>query len=360
MGISSGKSFHARNCHRQNCRDDPRSSQGKRDSKRTQVGYGLILATAAALCGTASWADALKLAYWNTELEAKGPGILAQSILRKNSSAVDRVLGTIEALDADVLVLGGFDYDAGGLALTALNQALAKPYPHLRPLRPNTGVPTGVDVDENGRLGEAADAQGYGLFPGQGGLAILSRLPFSDDLGADYSSFLWKDLPGADLSALTGDAKAVLRLSTTSHSDTVVTLRQGQDLHLLTWHGTTPAFDGPEDRNGKRNTDETRFWTLLLDGALPFPAPTAPFVLMGQANADPEKGDGDPTAIRALLADSRVQSGFAGDTVDYGGNIGPLRVSYILPSAGLSLVDSGVGELSEGARHRPVWAIIEF
>lgn len=360
MGISSGKSFHARNCHRQNCRDDPRSSQGKRDSKRTQVGYGLILATVAALSGTASWADALKLAYWNTELEAKGPGILAQSILRKNSPAVDRVLRAIEALDADVLVLGGFDYDAGGLALTALNQALAKPYPHLRPLRPNTGVPTGVDVDGNGRLGEAADAQGYGLFPGQGGLAILSRLPFSDDLGADYSSFLWKDLPGADLSALTDDAKAVLRLSATSHSDTVVTLRQGQNLHLLTWHGTTPAFDGPEDRNGKRNADETRFWTLLLDGALPYPPPPAPFVIIGQANADPEKGDGSPDAIRALLADPRLQSPLSGDTSDYGGTIGPLRTAYILPSADLAVTDAGMAAAPPGARHRLIWVDLRF
>lgn len=36
---------------------------------------------------------------------------------------------------------------------------------------------TGFDVDGNGWIGDARDAQGFGLFSGNGGMAVLSRLP---------------------------------------------------------------------------------------------------------------------------------------------------------------------------------------
>ena len=31
-------------------------------------------------------------------------------------------------------------------------------------------------------------------------------------------------------------------------------------MHFLVSHPTPPVFDGPEDRNGRRNHDEIRFW----------------------------------------------------------------------------------------------------
>jgi hypothetical protein len=31
-------------------------------------------------------------------------------------------------------------------------------------------------------------------------------------------------------------------------------------VHFLVSHSTLPVFDGPEDRNGRRNFDEIRFW----------------------------------------------------------------------------------------------------
>lgn len=289
-----------------------------------------------------------------------GPGLLARDLMRGEAPGVQRAARAIAALDADVIVLAGVDFDAGGLALTALNALLPSPYPQLRPLRPNTGIPTGLDLDGNGRSDEARDAQGYGRFPGQGGMAILSRLPIREDAGRDFSALLWRDLPGASLPPLPKGAAEILRLSTTGHHDTALTLPDGRLLHLLTWHATPPAFDGPEDRNGKRNRDETRFWSLLLDGALPFAPPAAPFVLMGQANADPEKGDGDPSAITALLTDPRLQSPLAGDTSDYGGAIGALRTAYILPSADLRITAGGTEPVPETARHHPIWVQIDF
>lgn len=280
-------------------------------------------------------------------------------MLRGKDPDIKTALSTIAALEADILVLSGFDFDLGAIALSALNDRLPVPYPYLLPLRSNAGVPTGFDLDGNGRVDEARDAQGFGLFPGQGAMAILSRFPILPEASQDYSGMLWKDLPNTSLPPLPEGAAETLRLSTNGHHSTSVLLASGRQLTLLTWHATTPAFDGPEDRNGKRNKDETRFWSLLLDGALPFAPPTSPFVLIGQANADPEKGDGDPSAIQALLNDPRLQSPLTGDTSDYGGQIGPLRTAYILPEAGLAVLNGKTEPRPEAARHHPIWVEID-
>lgn len=311
------------------------------------------------MAGSAT-AETLRIAFWNADLARRGPGLLARDLIRAKEPDVQTAIKTVAELDADILVLSGFDFDAGGLALTALNDHLPRPYPTLLPLRPNTGLPTGFDLDGNGRSDEARDAQGFGRFPGQGGMAVLSRFPIDHGQSRDFSPLLWRDLPGADLPPLPEGAADVLRLSTTGHHDTALVLPDGRVLHLLTWHATTPAFDGPEDRNGKRNADETRFWTLLLDAALPFPPPTGSFVVIGQANADPEKGDGNANPIKALIADPRLQSPLSGDTSDYGGTIGSLRTAYILPSAALKVTDSGVESASSERRHRPIWVELDY
>lgn len=300
-------------------------------------------------------AEGLRLAYWNTDLNRAGPGLLLRDILKGDISDVVTATDTINALNADILVLSGVDYDAGGQTLAALNATLNDPYPHLAALRPNTGIPTDLDLDGNGRRDEARDAQAFGRFPGEGGMAILSRLPIDHAQGVDHTALLWRDLPGNLMPALPAGAADVLRLSSNGHHDTALILPDGRVLHLLTWHATPPAFDGPEDRNGKRNHDETAFWLHLLNSPT---APPPPFVLMGQANVDPAKGDGNPAAIRSLLADARVQDVLSGDTVDYGGPLGALRVAYILPSAGLTVTASGHAARPEGARHHPIWVEI--
>ena len=304
-------------------------------------------------------ADTLRVAFWNADLSRDGPGLLLRDILGGSDLQIAQVRSVIADLGADILVLGDIDFDAGPDALKALNAGLPRPYPYTIALRPNTGIPSGFDLDGNGHSDDARDAIGYGTFPGQGGMAILSRLPPSGE-GRDFSAFLWRDLPGADLPPLPEGAEAVLRLSTSGHHETSLALPDGQTLRLLTWHGTTPAFDGPEDRNGRRNHHETAFWLRLLAGTLPFPAPQLPFIVIGQANADPEKGDGRPDAIRALLASDQLQDPLPGDTVDYGAGIGPLRVSYILPSRDLSVTDSGHLPASAASRHWPLWIEIAF
>lgn len=289
----------------------------------------------------------------------------------------------IGAAEADVLVLGDMDYDAQGAALDALNAGLATPYPHAQALQGNAGIDTGLDLDGDGRLGRPRDMQAYGRFAGQSGLGILSRLP----IGAPVSlnALLWQDVPGSLMSAEErGSAGDVQRLSSGGHWIVPLAPVDGPALTLMVFHATPPVFDGPEDRNGRRNADEIALWQRLLDGALDSPAPSGSFVIAGTANIDPADGEGRLAAIGDLLADPRLidprpaspggaaaeaggQTGDpALDTVDWTEPApGNLRVDYVLPSADLRLDRPGVlwpekgAELAESvavaSRHRLVW-----
>jgi hypothetical protein len=258
---------------------------------------------------------------------------------------------------------------------------------------PNSGRQTGRDMDGDGRSGTAEDAQGYGEFPGQGGMALFSRLPVIAAESRDFSGVLWQDLPGALLSAggPPGGAAPGQRLSSTGHWDLSLRLPDGEEMRLWAWHATPPVFDGPEDRNGRRNHDEAAFWISYLDGRLPTKPSDTPFVLLGDANLDPADGDGRPEALLALLSHPRLTDPMprsvggavasardggvnavhrgdpALDTADWRdaeGEAGNLRVDYVLPSSEWKVLASGVwwpgdGPASETAatasRHRLVW-----
>ena len=338
----------------------------------------------AALSGSPAAAEPLRLATWNVGLDRKGPGLLVQDLAKGDDPQIAAIVRVLAALDADVVLLTSLDYDQSGVALRLLAERLAAAgadYPFRFAFRPNTGLQTGFDVDGNGRRGDARDAQGFGLFSGQGGMAVLSRLPVDAEAARDFSGFLWRDLPGG-LGDDPADLAAVQRLATTGLWDVPLETASGR-LHLLAWHATPPVFDGPEDRNGRRNHDEAAFWTLFLAGGLPMPPPEGPFVLLGDGNLDPADGDGLRDGIAALLADPALQDpapkgqhdrtdpGQAGDarldTVLYP-DLGGLRLDYVLPSAGLEVTAAGVlwppaadpalADLVAASRHFPVWVDI--
>jgi len=336
-------------------------------STRLALALALLLTTFTAEAGT------LRLATWHLELDRDGPGLLLRDIRRGDDPRIAAVAGVIAEVAPDVLVVQGVDYDHGLRALGALRDRIAEDgphYPHIFALRPNTGWPTGLDMDGDGRRGGPRDAQGYGTFSGQGGMAILSRHPLDRPRARDFSAMLWRDMPGARLPRRpdgrpfpSEEAQAVQRLSSVGHWVVPVVLPSGP-LTLLTFHATTPVFDGAEDRNGWRNQDEIRFWQRYLDGAFG-PAPARRFVLIGDANLDPERGEGRRGAIRALLADPRLHDPLPGRaTVDWE-QTGPLRVSYVLPSTELTVGAAGVHWPEAGAPgraeaeiarpHRLVW-----
>lgn len=297
---------------------------------------------------------------------------------------IDAVVEVIAAARPDILLLTDFDWDQEGLALAAFAARLAArglDYPHRLAPRPNNGMATGLDLDGDGRTGTPDDAQGFGFFTGQGGMALLSNRPLGPVI--DHSAALWRDQPGNLMPEGTPEAvAAVQRLSSSGHWDVTVEIG-GKPLHLLAFSATTPVFDGPGDRNGRRNHDEIAFWTRYDPGG--------PFVVMGNANLDPMDGEGRREAIAALLARvqdpgprsegaaaaaqdgaNAVQRGDPGlDTGDWPEADGPgnLRVDYVLPSKALRVGEAGVvwpaeGALAEAAlvasRHRLVWVEVSL
>lgn len=314
------------------------------------------------LCGLPALAETLRIASFDPGLTRKGPGLLLRDITSGKDGQIAAAAMVIVETRPDVLLLTGFDWDHDHAALRAFARMLARmglDYPHLLAPRPNRGVASMADLDGDGRLGEPEDSQGWGSFTGQNGMALLSRLP----IGAvtDHSALLWNDLPGNIIGhALTPEAAATQRLSNAGHWQ--VEILSDPPLQLLAFAATPPVFDGPEDRNGRRNHDEIVFWSDRL--------PDAPFVLAGNANLDPTDGEGRHAAIRDLLADPRLQdpapisdgaraaadADHAGDpsldTADWpDGAPGNLRVSYVLPSAGLKIAGSGVFWPAPGQPH---------
>ena len=267
-----------------------------------------------------------------------------------------------------------------------LSQNGAQPidYPYYFVAPSNTGVPSGFDLDNDGTIGGPNDAFGFGDFPGQYGMVVLSRFPIVTDQARTFQNLLWSSVPGARLPDdpataepadwYSPDELAVLRLSSKSHWDVPIDV-DGRVIHILASHPTPPAFDGPEDRNGMRNADEIGFWADYVagtdtswivddtgaDGGL---AAEAEFVVVGDLNSDPLDGDSLAGAIDQVLALDRVQDPaptsdgavqatlaqglnnaiHAGnpalDTADFTDDApGNLRVDYVLPSDGFDIVD---------------------
>ena len=351
------------------------------------------IALCAALWPSGAVAFDVTVATFTTQFSHSGPGLLLHHLQKGDEAQVEQDITAMLAMQADVLVLTNFDYDYDGLALAALQKRLADKglvYADSLGLQPNTGIPTWLDLNHDGALSGPRDAQAYGRFAGQAGMAVLSRFPLDRDNIRDFTALLWKDLPGADLPPdMADEARLLQRLSTAGHYEVPVIYAPGKTLQLLVWSATPPIFDGPEDRNGRRNADETALWLHLLDGTLPLIAPETghyappnqPFVILGLANLDPVDGSGLPQSLQALLADpqvqdpaprgakARVDAGQMGDpaldTTVLKSGVG-LRLDYLLPSRKIVVQSAAVlwpaenlPEPAGGAaftRHFPVWA----
>ena len=277
-------------------------------------------------------------------------------------------------------------------------------YPHVFFEETNTGVPSGQDLDLDGSTDSPEDGFGFGHYPGQYGMALLSRFPIRTEGARTMRLLRWIDMPGTLIPDGTGGkpewyppaAVEIFRLSSKSHWD--VPLEIGSRvLRILASHPTPTVFDGEEDRNGRRNHDEIRLWADYLTGgeAGAYIVDDAgerggldgddPFVILGDLNLDPQRAEPiyGRVAIDLLLEHPRVRdpvptgSGGAADTAERGGNetwTSPYgRIDYVLPSADLAVRGSGVfwpapGEAgrelvedrSMSSDHRLVWVDLEW
>lgn len=320
--------------------------------------------------GVACQAESMRVVVWNVALDRDGPGLLLAEI-QKDNDEIAAILARLVALEADVLLLVGFDNDHAGQSLAAFQGALARrglDYPQALALVGNEGMPSGLDLDGDGRLNGWGDNWGFGRYPGHDSMVLLSRFAF----GAPrvWAKLRWADLPGANL-PMRGDApfpnaevSAALRLSSHGHWDVPMQTPDGM-VSLLISYPTPPTFDGPERRNVRRNNDEIAFWlhylngTPMLDDAGNGAARhDAPFIVLGDLNADPMRGDGLRVGIRSLLADTRLHNPTILDhPTAYWAGMHPMRVDYILPSTHFRIENGGVGEAVAGATtaHRLVW-----
>ena len=344
----------------------------------------------------AAQADPLRVATFNLSLNRNAPGQLVADLSTGANAQARTVAEIIQRADPDVVLLNEFDYVAGGVAAdlfrdnyleVSQNGAPAVDYPYAFVAPSNTGIPSGFDLNNDGTVGGGDDAFGFGVFEGQYGMLVLSKHPIVTDDVRTFQHFLWKDMPGALLPDdpataapadwYSPDELAVMRLSSKSHWDVPVQVGR-QTVHVLASHPTPPTFDGAEDRNGRRNHDEIRFWADYvtpgqgryiyddagLRGGL---NPSQAFVIAGDQNADPLDGDSVDAAIDQLLGNKRIvdplptsdgaveaaalQAGAnathrgdpAFDTADFADTApGNLRADYVLPSRKLRVADAGV------------------
>jgi endonuclease/exonuclease/phosphatase family metal-dependent hydrolase len=308
-----------------------------------------------------------------------------QSNLRNGEhKQIKNIAEIIQRTRPDVILLNEFDYSQQSATdvqnfikhYLKVSQANNKPidYPYFYSAPVNTGVDSGLDLDKDGiASGTKGDAFGFGLFPGHYGLLVLSKYPIQFEQIRTFQNFLWKDMPESLFSTIKDEsgqqyynqqAQQILRLSSKSHWD--IPIKIGNNIiHLLASHPTPPVFDGPENRNGKRNHDEIRFWTDYLSsgeqsayiyddrGSLGG-YKGEHFVIAGDLNASPDEGDGIRSAIQGLLGHPLVNNSIvpksegaklhspdnqysAQHTAEWA-----MRADYVLPSTSLNVTGSGV------------------
>lgn len=390
------------------------------------LGTALLLGGCASTPAMVERPSPVRVATYNVSLYAEVPdGVRARLAGGKDAKA-RHIAAVIQRQRPDLLLLNEFDFDPKGALADVFQREYLEvgqhgeapihyPYRYFAPV--NTGEPSGMDLNGDGRIGgpgrlHGEDAFGYGLHPGQYGMLVLSRHPIDGASVRSFQTLPWSAMPGArrPKDPATGrwwyddTVWPKLRLSSKSHWDVPVQT-PGGTVHFLVSHPTPPVFDGPEDRNGLRNADELTLWRHYLDdrdaawlcddqgrcGGLPA---GARFVIAGDLNNDPADGDGHHEAIIELIEHPRVlrhafptsegavasaaergganrrhRRNPAQDTSQFGGASGNLHLDFVLPSVGFRITGSGVFWPTAGqpgadwvgaSDHRMVWMDLDL
>ncbi|MBZ9626984.1 endonuclease/exonuclease/phosphatase family protein [Psychroflexus sp. CAK57W] len=338
--------------------------------------------------------------------------VLIDELASGKSQHIKNIANIIQTKRPDVILLNEFDYIENpkqgveqfidAYLKVPQGEAKAIDYPYYYYSTSNTGLETPFDFNGDGKFeGTANDAYGYGRYPGHYGMVLLSKYPIDKTNIRTFQQFKWKDMPNyLETKTADGDnfysdeAWDAFRLSSKSHWDVPIKIGD-KTVHVLASHPTPPGFDGEEDRNGKRNHDEIRFWKHYIDenrGAYIYDdkgktAPLGPeaFVIMGDLNASPDEGSAITQGISDLLNHPRVNNGFTPSSKG-GKLLSPdntngkyhtaswkLRADYVLPSTDLNVVDYGVFWPVEGealhelmldreasSDHRLVWVEVKL
>ncbi|KZN45387.1 endonuclease/exonuclease/phosphatase family protein [Pseudoalteromonas luteoviolacea] len=301
--------------------------------------------------------------------------VLTKALKSGEIKQINNIAEIIQRTRPDIILLNEFDYIADpeqGINLfkskyLEVSQNGFEPisYPHVYLAPVNTGVKTPL-TGKDSKLTH----YGFGKYPGQYGMVLLSKFPIDADQVRTFQNFLWKDMPN-NMMPTTKDGKSwyaqserdIMRLSSKSHWDIPVQICN-QQLNVLASHPTPPVFDGPEDRNGKRNHDELRLWKDYIsatghsyiydDAGVKGGFSGSSFVIVGDLNASDVDGDGHPNAIKQILTHSRVNN--LATPKSEGGRLNKpqnanavahtahwgMRADYVLPSSDLNVINGGV------------------
>ena len=333
----------------------------------------------------------------------------------KNVQQIRNVAEIIQRTRPDVFLLNEFDNDGKGEStadLKAFNdnylahaqhaEVTAISYPVMQNFATNTGLMSGYDLNLDGNINNGPDdAWGFGNSHGQYAFAVMSKYPIDTKQIRTFQNFKWKDMPGEQnpviddcnnpkvkipASRQCGDAwysDAAWQqypLSSKNHADVPVRIKteKGEEvIHFLISHPTPPIFANAARHTVKHNRAEIAFWNDYVKGLNYMTddkgskgglAKNAKFVIAGDLNADPQTGDGDLTAIQALLDNALMNQAITNGTlipVSEGGpecvskgadckrnldrpnperitNSSVLQLDHVIPSANLTAVKSGV------------------
>ena len=365
----------------------------------------------------------VRIATFNVAMNRKESGMLVSEMENGKAVQIRKIAEVIQRVRPDVVLINEIDHDGDHKSVELFREkylsvsqqgqeSIAYPFVYVGPV--NTGVESGLDINQDGKVSLPDDGFGFGNFPGQYGMALLSKFPIDMNQVRTFQNFLWKDMPdgkfptepGSNQAWYPHDVLQRMRLSSKSHWDVPVTI-EGKTVHLICSHPTPPVFDGPEDRNGCRNHDEIRMIadyvsgqngsSYLIDdngrkGGL---SEGTLFVVLGDLNADPFDGDSSGNAAdqltgHPLIDNSKVpaskgavraarlsgqknnehRGNHAFDTADFNDHVtGNMRVDYCLPSKGLRVTNRGVFwpaedepgfRLNNASDHHLVWIDIRF
>jgi hypothetical protein len=338
--------------------------------------------------------------------------------LQNNHQQIKNIAEIIQRINPDIILLNEFDrvddnstnvhyFIKKYLGNSQHNQATIN-YPYFYQGPVNTGVKINSDTNNDNKKNQLpADTHGFGHFIGHYGMALLSKYPIDEKAIRTFQKFKWHDMPNA-LKPIHPQTKQPwfseqtwqkVRLSSKSHWDIPIKVND-KTIHILASHPTPPVFDGPENRNGKRNHDEIRFWVDYINGkqgayiyddnfqkgAL---KADQRFIIIGDQNASAVDGDAIMTnksqGIIALLNSNKIQdplpTSIGGDR-HLEGNIHSknhtaywgMRADYVLPSKfGFTIKKSGVfwptkneetyhliKDRQSSSDHRLVWVDVEL
>ena len=356
---------------------------------------------------------------WQSDDTDENTHKLAERVIQ-----IRNIAAIIQAVRPDVLLLNEFNNDGEGKNYAALegfqNNYLAHAqslnsvdggelqqaidYPFVQNYATNTGLSSGIDLNNNGfSKNDPNDAYGFGFYHGHYAFALMSKYEIDTKNTRTFQTFKRKDLPEAVLPTINvcNGERALpkgmecgdnwfnetqwqnLRLSSKNHVDAPIiipTASGNKFIHALLSHPTPPAFDSFADNNKYRNSEENAFWLYYINGANPDFDTTfiyddngktgglmdQSFVIMGDLNADAQFRTGlDPrfNGIKRLMENDLVNQSVAQATGTFaptssGGEAAPIRrphpvpatrtstfgarADYSVPSADLQVIDSGV------------------